>query len=86
MDYLIGNSVITCLLFYICSYLFGYCNWYRLIVTANLINITICIYDRIIGIPISNKDLFILYYSVSVLFLLIILINKFRCKEKKLDK
>ena len=81
INYLIGNSVITCLLLYICSYLFGYCNWYRLIITANLINATIGIIDILFTIPITNLKLLLSYYSVCMFFLLIIIINKFKSKK-----
>lgn len=53
-DFIIGNSIITTFLIYICSYIFHFCIWHRLIITANFINLCIANYDAIIGIPISN--------------------------------
>ena len=37
-DFLIGNSIVTTFLIYLCSYIFNFCIWHRLIITANLIN------------------------------------------------
>ena len=82
LDYLIGNSIILTILLYICSYLFKFCNWHRLIVTSNLIAITIVIIDNLFYIPISNLKLLLLYYIVYLIFLIIILIYKFKCNEK----
>ena len=41
LDYLIGNSIITTFLLIVCSYIFNFCTWHRLIIIANFINITI---------------------------------------------
>ena len=82
VNYLISGSLLTNILLYICSYLFHYCNWYRLIITANLINISIGSFDILFHIPITDFQLLVSYYTVCVLFLLIIIINKFKCSKK----
>ena len=82
-NYLTGNSLITTSLLYVCSYLFKFCNWYRLIVTANFINITITILYIYINPPITDFQLLVLYYTISVLFIFIIIIKKFKCNERK---
>lgn len=82
-EYSFGNSIILILLFYVCSYLFKFCNWYRLILTANFINLTIAVVDILFTIPISNFQLLVLYYTISVLFIFIIIIKKFKCNERK---
>lgn len=85
-NYLTGNSLITTSLLYVCSYLFKFCNWYRLIVTANFINITITILYIYINPPITDFQLLVLYYTISVLFIFIIIIKKFKCNERKSSK
>ena len=85
VNYLISGSLLTNILLYICSYLFHYCNWYRLIITANLINISIGSFDILFHIPITDFQLLVSYYTVCVLFLLIIIINKFKCSKKTSD-
>ena len=82
LNYLTGNSLITTILLYVCSYVFKFCNWYRLIVTANLINITIALLYIYIKPPISDFQLLVSYYTVCVLFLFIIIINKFKCSKR----
>ena len=82
-NFITGNSIVTTILLYICSYLFHYCNWYRLIITANMINMFIGIIDVLFTIPISNFQLLVLYYTISVLFIFIIIIKKFKCNERK---
>lgn len=82
-NFITGNSIITTILLYICSYLFHYCNWYRLIITANLVNLIIGIIDVLFTIPITDFQLLVLYYTISVLFIFIIIIKKFKCNERK---
>lgn len=40
-DFLLGNSIVNISMLYVCSFTFGFCNWHRHIITANLINIII---------------------------------------------
>ena len=82
LGYLTGNSLLTTILLYVCSYVFKFCSWYRLIVTANFINITIAILYYYIKPPMSDFELLVSYYTICVLFLFIIVINKFRCNKK----
>ena len=83
-NYIFGNSLSVTILLYVISYLFGYCSWHRAIMLCNLINITITTYDRIIGIPISNFEILILYFSLFIIFMLFALYLKFKtkCYEK----
>ena len=78
-DFTIGNSIITTFLLYVCSYVFNFCIWHKLIITANFINICIAIIDTIVLFPISDVQLLIIYYTISVIFIsisTIIHINK----------
>lgn len=34
LDFIIGNSITTTFLLYVCSYVFGFCKWHRFIITA----------------------------------------------------
>lgn len=83
INYLVGNSIITTFVLFICSYLFGFCNWHRIILIANTINITITTIDGIYNIPVPFLELLILYYSISILFLFIALYYKFKCKHNE---
>lgn len=86
LNYLTGNSLIATILLYVCSYIFKFCNWYRLIVTSNLINISISILYIYIKPPITDFQLLVTYYTIYVLFILLIIIKKFKCNENKSSK
>ena len=86
LDFILGNSIITTLLLYVCSITFKFCNWHRLIITANFINIVIANIDVLYRIPISNLELLVSYYLVSIVFIIIALYNKFIYKNEKCNK
>ena len=81
LDVLLGNSFITTFVLYVCSNLFGFCKWHRLLITANFINICITGVDILFHIPISDLELLSLYMIIDIIFLFIILIHKFKCKH-----
>lgn len=83
LDYLIGNSIITTFLLIVCSYIFNFCTWYRLIIIANFINITIASVDAIHKIPITDLQLLALYHFVAVIFIIIATINHINKKNDK---
>ena len=85
-DYTIGNSITNSLLLYICSYTFGFCKWHRLLITANLINVTIAITDAIFRLPINDLQLLLSYFIVTTIFILLIIYNKFVRKNEKCNK
>lgn len=78
-DFTFGNSIVTTFLLLTCSYLFGFCNWHRLIIISNFINITIAFVDIIFTIPIKDFELLLLYFIIYLIFLSIIIYKKF-CK------
>lgn len=78
LDYTIGNSIITTFLLYVCSYLFRFCNWHRLVITANFINITIANLDAIYNIPISDFKLLLSYITINIVFIFIALVYVFK--------
>lgn len=71
LDFIIGNSIVATILLYICSYVFNFCIWHRLIITANIINITIASLDAIYKLPISDIKLLIIYHVVAAIFIII---------------
>lgn len=44
---------------YVCSFTFGFCNWHRHIIIANLINIIIATIDKVFHIPVTDIELLI---------------------------
>lgn len=71
LNFIIGNSITTTFLLYVCSYVFGFCKWHRFIITANIINLLIANLDAYYRIPISDIQLLIVYHFVAALFICI---------------
>lgn len=80
-DFIIGDSIITTILLYVCSYVFKFCNWHRYIITANLTNICIVEYDILFTIPISNYQLLLSYYIIATIFSILAICYKFHCNH-----
>lgn len=66
LDYIIGNSIVTTILLFVCSYIFNYCDWHRLIISANFVNISLANIDAIYCINITDLQLLCIYYIVSI--------------------
>lgn len=81
IDFLIGNNIITTFLLYICSNLFGFCKWHKLIITANLCSILFIMIKFIFNLELSNLSLILTIFNIDLIFLIIILIYKFKCKK-----
>lgn len=83
IDYVIGNSIVTTFLLIVCSYIFHFCIWHRLIIAANIINITIAATDTIYKLPITDIQLLLLYHFVAVIFIIIATIIHINKKHDK---
>lgn len=70
-DFLLGNSIVNISMLYVCSFTFGFCNWHRHIITANLINIIIATIDKVFHIPVTDIELLSTYYIVAGIFILL---------------
>lgn len=82
LDFTIGNSIINTFLIYICSYVFNFCVWHRLIITANIVNLIIANIDVIVGLPVSDTKLLIIYHIVAAIFITIATVNHIHNKKK----
>lgn len=82
LDYLIGNSLITTVLLLICSHIFKYCAWHRIIIFANFVNISIANVDAIFGIDITDLHLLCVYYIISIISILVATINHVNYGER----
>lgn len=82
LDYIIGNSIITTILLFVCSYIFKYCTWHRLIILANFVNITIANIDAVYHINITDLQLFCIYYIISIVFIIIATANHINKNER----
>lgn len=80
-DFIIGNSLLTTFLMYVGSYIFLFCTWHRIIITACLVNLIIANIDSIIHISISDLQLLCSYYIVGNIFIIIAIINHIKKKK-----
>ncbi|WP_291625591.1 hypothetical protein [Clostridium sp.] len=80
LDFVIGNSLVSTILLYVCSITFNYCNWHRLLITANFINLLIAALDYIINFNVTNLSLILIYITIDFLFIILCIIYKFKCK------
>lgn len=81
LDFLIGGSLVYIILGYICSITFGFCNWHRIIITANLANSIIANIAIYTNIPVTDIELLSSYYIVAGIFIL--LVARSHVKETK---
>lgn len=81
-----GMSIFPWLFLFVSSFVFKFCIYHRLPLYYILITDIINYYDNIIGIPISNKSLFVLNMIIVGIFVLMIVFFKFRQHEQRTSK
>ena len=77
LDFIIGNSLITTFLLFVCSYVFKFCNWYRYIIISNFVNICVTNIDAYIGLNISNAQMINIIEIINMTGISFSLYNKF---------
>lgn len=81
-----GQSILTWLFLYISSFVFKFCVYHRLPLYYILLSDIISYYDNLIGIPITNRELFVLNISIIGIFILLIVYFKFKQHESRTSK
>lgn len=81
LDFLIRGSLVYIILGYICSITFGFCNWHRIIIAANLANSIIANIAIHANLPVTDIELLSSYYVVAGVFIL--LATRSHVKETK---
>ena len=81
-----GLSILTWLFLFISSFVFKFCIYHRLPLYYILISDIINYYDNIVGIPISNRSLFVLNIIIAGVFILLIVYFKFKQHESRTSK
>lgn len=71
-----GVSIFSITFFYLTSIAFRFCIYHRMFIHYITVNWILNLYDYYIGIPLSNKHLFVLYISITGIFLFLILYFK----------
>ena len=78
ISYIASVSILTLLFMYLSSYVFKFCAYHRMFIHYTTVNWVLNIIDYYIGIPLSNRNLFILYMIITGATLFIILYLRFR--------
>lgn len=79
--YIIQALFITGL--YMLSYAFKFCSYHRMFIHYILITLILNIIDYHYGIPLSNRNLFLMYGIITCVFLFLILYLKFKvCRNR----
>ena len=73
LSYIVGNSFLTIIYFYITSYVFKFCEYHRMFMHYTTITWIINIIDLYIGIPIEDLPYLLLQLIVAGICLFIIL-------------
>ena len=73
LSYIGGVSIFSLVFLYLSSYAFEFCECHRMFLHYVSLNWVLNIYDYYIGIPVSDKELFMLYMIITGIFLFIIL-------------
>jgi hypothetical protein len=74
-------AVLVILFLYIASYAFHFCGYHRMFLNYFVVNLVLNVWDYYWGIPVSDKGLFLLYMSITGIFLFIILYLYLRSRK-----
>ena len=81
LSYIGGVSLFPLVFLYLSSYAFRFCEYHRMFLHYVAANWILNIYDYYIGIPVSEKELFMLYAILTCIFLFLILYYHQKCKK-----
>lgn len=82
LAHICGISVFSLAFFYLTSIAFRFCIYHRMFIHYLTVNWILDLYDYYIGIPLETRDLFIIYITITGIFLFIILYEY--CKRKSI--
>lgn len=82
LSYISGNSILFIILLYLTSIAFQFCRYHRMFIHYITLNWILNIVDYYIGIPLSNRSLFLMYIIITGIFLFIILYE--HCKQRNI--
>lgn len=81
LSYIGGVSLFPLIFLYLSSYAFRFCEYHRMFLHYVSVNWVLNIYDYYIGIPISEKGIFMLYTILTCIFLFLILYYHQKCRK-----
>lgn len=84
LSYIVGNSFLTIIYFYITSYVFKFCAYHRMLMHYTTITWILNIIDLYIGIPIGDLPYLLLQLIIAGVSLFIILYLYVKTNKKSL--
>lgn len=81
LSYIGGVSLFPLVFLYLSSYAFRFCEYHRMFLHYVSVNWILNIYDYYIGIPVSEKGIFMLYAIITCIFLFLILYYHQKCRK-----
>ena len=81
LSYIGGVSLFPLIFLYLSSVVFRFCIYHRLFLHYVSLNWILNIVDYYIGIPVSNKNMFLIYIIITGVFLFLILYFHQKCKK-----
>lgn len=73
LAYLGGYSILTIISLYVSSYVFRFCEYHRMFIHYISVNWVLNIYDTYVGVPLDDRELLVVYLTITGIFLFIIL-------------
>lgn len=81
LSYIVGNSLLTIIYFYVTSYVFRFCSYHRMFMHYTTITWIINIVDLYIGIPIGDLPYLLLQLIIAGICLFLILYLYVKCNK-----
>ena len=85
-SYLASSSVLTLLFLYVSSYVFKFCEYYRMFIHYTTCIWLLNIYDMYIGVPLSDRWMVSVYLIITGIFLFIILYLYVKSNRKNVKR
>ena len=86
LSYIGGISIFPLIFLYLSSYVFRFCLYHRLPLHYITINLILNIIDDYIIIPLSNRNLYILYLIITFIFIMLLIYEHCRQRNIKVFK
>lgn len=86
LSYLGSTALLPLIFLYISSYVFRFCLFHRLPLHYISINWVLNVFDEYIGIPLSNRDLYLLYLIIAFIFIILLVYEHCRQRNIKIFK
>lgn len=83
LSHFAGSSILTIILLYVSSVAFKFCKWQRMPIHYVALNWILNIYDYYHRIPVGDRDLIIIYFVITFVFLMLTIHFKINCDDNK---